>query len=185
MFAASAASAALSNYSVWIDTSSLNGTGALDFQFNPGNTTGSASAVISGFTGGTLISDPAPALTGDVSGTLPATVTINNTTQWNDYFTNITFGNSIKFNLALSGAALNSFYFSIFSDADGTAPALTSDATNGYAFIVDMNQDGDTITFNTPNGAASITPTPIPPSVLLLSSGLAGLGFLRRRFFRV
>ena len=182
MFAASAASASLSTYAVSIDTSSLIGTsGALDFQFNPANSTGftTATAGISGFTGGTLSS---PVLTGDGSGTLPSSVTLNNTTQYNDYFTNYTFGNSIKFNLSLSGALGNSFTFSMFSDAAGSSPALTSDTTDGYALRLDINQNGNAITNNIPtNISSSVTPTPIPPSMLLFASGLSGMFFMKRK----
>ena len=47
--------------------------------------------------------------------------------------------------LSTSGSA---FAFSMFSDAAGTIPALTTDAINGFAVTVDVNLDGTTTVAN-------------------------------------
>jgi hypothetical protein len=85
LLAAAPAGAAIS-YTVVVDTGSVSGTsGFLDFQFNPGNaTTQAATATITNFTGGTL--SGAPQISGNVSGTLPGTITFANSTALNEYF---------------------------------------------------------------------------------------------------
>jgi len=109
LFAASLASADLITYDVTVNTSSISGTvGSLDFNFNPGPLiTQSASLQILDFSGnGTLAGSPL--LTGDVSGTLPATVTFDNGSVFNDYFEGFTFGTKLSFDVSLYGPALSS-----------------------------------------------------------------------------
>ena len=179
MLASSSAFASFS-YNVAIDTSSLATTaGALDFQFNPGsNTLGDATATISNFyTDGSLL---AAYPTGDVTGTLPTTVVIGNTTGYNDFFQTKTFGSKVSFDLNLSGKAGSLFSFYIFSNTDGTSAALTKDSANGIAFTIETNQDGTATVVNN-SAQTAITPTPIPAAIYLLGSGLMGLVGLRRR----
>ena len=93
-----------------------------------------------------------PALTGDVSGALPTTLTFDNGAGFNDYFEGFTFGSTLLFNVSLFGPALSgpdmtstsgsTFAFSMFSDQQGTMPVLTTDMTNGFAFTIDINLDG-------------------------------------------
>src|SRR5258708_30355109 len=78
LFAASFASADTIIYDVSVNTSAISGTaGAIEFQFNPGGlTTQAASLQILNFTSdGSLAGTPA--ISGDVSGTLPATLTVD------------------------------------------------------------------------------------------------------------
>jgi hypothetical protein len=87
---ASMASAAPITYDPTVNTSSISGTaGSLDFNFNPGPlVTQSASVQILSFASdGTLAGSPM--LTGDASGALPATLTFDNGTAFNDYFEGI------------------------------------------------------------------------------------------------
>jgi len=153
-------------YDVTVDTSSIFGTpGSLDFNFKPGPlVTQAASLQIFGFASdGTLAGGSCltggPCLTGDASGgPLPATLTFHNGTGFNDYFGDFTFGSTISFQVSLYGPALSSpdgvstsgskFAFSMFSDAAGTIPALTTDTTDGFAFTVDVNLDGTTTVTN-------------------------------------
>src|SRR5579859_4242167 len=122
-------------YTVTINTSSISGTvGSFDLNYNPGPlTTQGASLQVVKFAGnGTTTGSPA--LAGHVSGTLPATITLDNGTAFNDYFQGFTFGSTLSFNVTLFGPALSSpdgasasgttFAFSLFSDAAGTQPAL-------------------------------------------------------------
>jgi hypothetical protein len=138
-----------------VDTSSINGTvGSLDFQFNPGALSSqSASLQVLAFTSdGTLAGSPQ--LTGDVSGLLPGTLTLDNGTGFNDYFEGFAFGNTISFDVSLYGPALSppngvsssgsTFAFSMFSDSAGTVPALTTDTTDGFATTLNVNLDGTT-----------------------------------------
>jgi hypothetical protein len=80
--------------------------GSLDFQFNPGSLASqSVSLQILNFASdGTLAGSPT--LTGDVNGTLPATLTFDNGTTFNDYFQGFTFGTALSFDVSLYGPAL-------------------------------------------------------------------------------
>lgn len=181
-------------YNVTVDTSSIVGTGgSLDFQFNPGPlVTQTANLQIQSFTSsGTLGS---PMLSGDVGGALPGTVSFDNGGGYNDYFTGFTYGSALSFLVNLYGPAVTSpdgistsgsrFAFSMFSDPGGTVPVLTSDLTDGYALTGDINLDGTATITNYSSQltvTSPVTATPEPSTLLLLGSGLASLGFLRRR----
>jgi hypothetical protein len=177
---------------VIVDTSSISGTaGSLDFQFNPGPSYEAAFLQILSFaSGGTLAGGPT--LTGDVSGgPLPATTTFDNGTAYNDYFEGFTYGSSISFDVSLYGPALSSpddvstsaFAFSMFSDAAGTIPALTSDTTDGFAFSVDVNPDGTTTVSNF-SSQTSVQPAssaaPEPGSLILMETAMALMVMLLR-----
>ena len=180
------ASAAPIIYVVTIDTSSIAGTaGSLDYNFNPRSlTTQAASIQILGFSSdGSLAGSPA--LTGDVSGASPSALTFDNGTGFNDYFEGFTFGSTLTFDVSLYGPALSSpdevstlgstFAFSIFSDAAGTIPALTTDTTDGFAFIVNVNPDGSTTVTDysdqtTVESETSVIPE--PGSLWLVAIGL-------------
>ena len=126
----------------------------------------------------------------NVSGTLPATLTFDNLTGFNDYFEDFTFGSLLSFQVSLYGPALSTpdgvstsgsaFAFSMFSDTAGTVPTLTTDTTDGFATLINVNLDGtSTLTNYVPSSPANVTPE--PSSLLLLVTGLFGLGMLTRR----
>jgi hypothetical protein len=167
-------SAAPITYNVMVNTSSISGTaGSLDFNFNPGLlTTQSASLKILTFaSNGSLLSCAANVQgfcpTGDVSGQLPATLTFDNATPFNDYFDDFTFGSTLSFQISLYGPALSApdgvstsgsaFAFSMFSNRAGTIPALTTDTTDGFAVTVADNLDGTT-TVNNFSAQTSVQP---------------------------
>jgi hypothetical protein len=196
--AASAMAGAIT-YDVTVDTSSITGTvGSLDFNFNPGPLVSqSASLQILGFTSnGTLAGSPT--LNGDVSGALPATRTVDNGTGFNDYFDGFTFGSTLSFDLSLFGPALSApdlistsastFAFSMFSDAAGTVPTLTSDTTDGFAFTVDVNLDGTTTVTNFSPETGVVPETgavPEPGTLTLIAlGGVAFVVFARARKLR-
>jgi PEP-CTERM motif len=196
------AASALANpitYNVTINTSSISGTaGSLDFNFNPGPLVSqSASLQILGFTSnGTLAGGPT--LTGDVSGALPATLTFDNGTGFNDYFEGFTFGSTLSFDVSLFGQALSApdlistsgstFAFSMFSDAAGTVPALTTNTTDGFAFTVDVNLDGTTTVTNFSTQTSVVPATsgvPEPGTLTLIAlGGVAFAGFARGQRLR-
>ncbi len=149
-------------YFVTVDTTAIGGTaGNIDFQFNPGGVSQSAFVSISSFSsvGGTLTG--APLTVGDVSGTLPGTVTINNTAALNDYFQPFTFGMSFQFQLLFGGPAITSpdgtstsgsaFGLSLFNSA-GDATFLTTNP-DGFAGVGDVGLDGKVTTTVFPSNA--------------------------------
>jgi hypothetical protein len=181
-------------YFVNIDTSVINGTpGFLDFDFAPGNDSQSATATITDFsTTGSLLG--APQVNGGVSGDLPGTLSIDNSTQFNDYFQEFNYGTNISFLLSFNGPALSSpdgtstsgstFAFAMF-DSTGSNPLLTTDP-NGNTFTTEVNLDGTTnaLTFPAVIGgipAATLTPTtsPVPEPSFLAALGF-GLFFVVR-----
>jgi len=182
----SAASAGTITYDVKVNTSSIAGTaGSLDFNFNPGPLiTQAAPLQVLDFAGnGTLTG--APSLTGDVSGgPLPATVTFDNGSGFNDYFRGFTYGSALSFQVSLYGPALSSpngtatsgsaFAFSMFSDPAGTAPLLTNNLTDGFALTVNVNLDGTTTLTNFSSETTAVVPK--PSTVVLIGTAIALMG---------
>jgi hypothetical protein len=176
-------------YDVTVDTSSIEGAaGSLDFNFNPGPlVTQAANLQILNFTSDGSLEACAANIqgfcpTGDVTGTLPGSLTFDNGTSFNDYFDGFSYGSSLSFDVRLYGPAINSpdgvstsgstFAFSMFSDAAGTIPTLTSDTTNGFAFTVDVNLDGTTTVTNYSSETSIVPQTstvPEPKSLGLLA----------------
>lgn len=188
-------------YDVTVNTSSITGTmGSLDFNFNPGPlVTQAASVQILNFASDGALAGNCPCGTGDVSGQLPAALTFVNDTGFNDYFDSFTYGTTISFAVSLFGPALSSpdgvstsgstFAFSLFSDAGGTMPVLTSDTTDGFAFTMDVNLDGSTTVtnFSPQTGVTQMTGAPGPSGVpepgplALMATALACLALFGRR----
>jgi hypothetical protein len=186
--AAEPASAAVT-YVVTVNTTAVNGTsGFLDFQFNPGNGTSQpATATISNFAvvGGAVTG--APSDTGNVTGALPATVTIVNSTALNEAFQGFTYGTSFSFVLTLSGPAIDTpngtatagstFGIGLYDSASN--PILTDQgALTGFAGQVDINLNGTNTptAFPTPPAGPSVVTfqTPNRPTITK-SFGLAAI----------
>jgi hypothetical protein len=190
-------------YLVTVDTSAINGvSGNLDFQFNPGGPSSqSATASLLSFSSAGGVLGGAPDITGDVTGALPGTVTIGNTTAFNDYFQPFTFGTSFQFQLLLDGPAINTpngtatsgstFGLSLF-DAAGTSVFLTTNS-DGFVATADVNLDGSVTTSTFPSTVAGGPPVvtfsnppgvPEPSTFTFLSSSLlalAGIAAIRRK----
>jgi hypothetical protein len=188
------------SYLVTINTSAITGeSGNLDLQFDPGVLPGTqlATASVQNFsTNGTL---GTATLTGNVTGTLPGTLSFDNQTAFNDDFQAMVFGNTIQFDLLLSGPAVlapdgtsvsgSSFGIGLW-DSPGFNPLLTSDP-NGFAGIVNIDLDGSgtTSTFLTNTGGPPIvtftpqvtTVIPEPGNILLFGTGLVAILGLARK----
>ena len=93
-----AASSAFGSYGMDfnVNTSSLNGqSGYLELQLSPGPVLGAANALVSNYSSDAALLVGAPVLTGDVSGALPASVTLTNSNglyQARPYLTAATSG---------------------------------------------------------------------------------------------
>lgn len=193
------AAAQAQRFQVTLNTTSLSGTaGNLDFQFNPGGAGAqNATLQISGFTTtGTLAGTAMD--TGGVTppGTLPGTLTIANSGNFNDVFQGITFGSTLSFLATFSGPALNppggttvgsTFAFSLY-DAAGANTLLGTNA-DGSVLDISVNPDGSQ-TPQSGSTALTVTAVPVPeasPALslgLLLALGGGGLAVARRRRVR-
>ena len=182
--------AGMITYDVTAQTASLTGSsGYIDFQFNPqGSTSLLATASVTSFvTDGTLGAPLAPL--GDVSGTLPGTVTLDNGTPTNEYTQGFTYERTISFDVTLSGSAVggsaptgSSFLFTLY-DSTGTP---FSTGPGGAIVTIDINPDGTTTSTAyppvSPGGptATVVTPSVVPEPATLVPMILgigAGLGW--------
>ncbi len=183
---------ATTSYTVAVDTSTLSGhTGSLDFQFNPGvGTFQSATVQASGFVGGVYGGSQTIFGSGVSGGPIPTALSITNVGgQDNEVLDSYTFANSLTFTLNFSGPAITApsgsdtagslFAFSIFSDAAGTIPTLTTDP-NGIALTISLSDQG-ALSSNIISPELRITPE--PSSFALLFAPLVWLtaAALRRR----
>jgi hypothetical protein len=194
-----AAFASSIEYTVAVNTSSqATNYGYLEMQFNASSSpTQLADAVVTNvMTDGVLDpSDPNNDEDGDVSGLLPGTLSFDNGTTFNDYFEGIAFGDSITFDLLLSGPAINSpngdgggTFTLDFLNSSITGFLFTDDPINDLpVFTVNVNPDGSTTgaTYpSTSDGTPVVTAfaeVPEPSMPFLVVGGLLAFGALRRR----
>ena len=114
-------------------------------------------------------------------------ITLTDSSADDEDFETFTFGSKLFFSLLFSGPAVDSpnglssstseFAFSMFSDAAGTIPVLTSDP-NGIAALVTVKLDGTL-------AKAAVSPeatfVPEPGTFGLVGGAFATLGWIRRR----
>jgi hypothetical protein len=186
-------------YAVTVNTSSaLLSNGYIEFQFNNGPlSTQPANADVANFlTDGVLT--PPGTNTNESSGQLPGTVTLDNSTSFDDYIEGITFGTTITFNLDLYGPAISNpngdgggEFILDFLNSDQSGYLFTADSQNDVpVFTVTINGDGTTTaqTYPSQNGGPPVvtfvgpTPVPEPSSVLLLCGGALAMLLIGRRW---
>jgi hypothetical protein len=178
-------------------TSALAQMGYIEFQFNNGPlTTQPANADVAAFvTDGVLI--PPGTNTNESSGMLPGTVTQDNSTSFDDYIEEMTFGTTITFDLDLYGPAISNpngegggTFTLDFLNSDQSGYLFTDDPQNDVpVFTVDINGDGTTtaMTYPSENGGPPVvtfigpTEVPEPSSIAMLCGGLFALAFFGRR----
>jgi hypothetical protein len=187
-------------YNLTIDTSSqLANQGWIDIEFNS-SSFGSQLAyadVMNFATDGALI--PTGDNTGDSSGQLPGTVSMDNGTTFDDYFEEMTFGTTITLTLDLSGPALTSpngqgggTFTLDFLSADQSAFVFTDDPANDVpVFTANINPDGSVTpaTYSSANdGTPVVTFTtgaqqtiPEPSTVILTGFALLAFAGLRHK----
>ncbi len=191
---ASAGAFADSLYSVNVDTSSLLGTFAqlafdLIYGSGPSNT-----VTISGFSSDGILGSVFP--TGLVSGALPATVTLADSSSsfFNEYLTDLTLGTTFSFTLdsTTNGPDSTSIpdALSVFllDPSSGLPLFATSDPTGAdslFTLNIDGTPEGDlgvyTATVSATPGSGGPNAAPEPRTSILLAGGLA---FLIWRFER-
>jgi PEP-CTERM motif len=180
---------------VTVDTHTLNATtGSIDFQFNPSPSGSQAATVqIGNFSGATYLNGTQFDQGAVTGGPLPSSISITNSSTGvgiNEDFEDIKFGNSLKFLLSFSGPAVTSpngssfaseFFLSMFSDAAGTIPVLTTNP-NGILATVSINPDTGLLSTNAVSSAVSFAPE--PGSLTLLGGGLLAVAAWARRRHR-
>jgi hypothetical protein len=177
--------AAANTFFISMDTSTISGvTGSLFFSYGPGLApVDSATATISGFSGGTLGSVIFPGGT----GVLPATLTMDNSAPVN-YQQAITFGNKISFFVALTGPAVSNPSAGAIGGTDlalflldGSDGPLPIDDPDGLVLDVSIAPNTGQISVTGQPVVTSVL-LPEPGSMLLLLSGMVLVGSrLRRR----
>src|SRR5437764_665002 len=149
-YAAPRICAGSSLYNVAIDTTGLSAVnGELVFDFTSGGGPSSNSLTISSFTSNGVFGTASSI--GLVSGTLPATITLQDdpaTSVFNEYATGFTFGNSISFVLDVTsnapGPSSSPDEFAVFLlGSDGVTSLISSGDPTGadrlFAFDLDGN----------------------------------------------
>ncbi len=188
-------------YYATVDTSSQLGQyGYVDLQFNPSvlSTEAATATVFTFSTDGTLNpADPLNGTVGDVTGALPASVTLANTDSTNEYTEGMQFGGTITFFLNFDGPAIDApdgrgggTFVLDFLDSSGNF-LFTSDPSGSTPFnwttgYINVNGDGSTSVTTPPgpsNGpsVATFTLVPEPSTRLLIVPALLALGSARRR----
>jgi len=185
-------------YHITIDISALGlpptsslGPFALDFQLNSGNTLNNNTAVVSNFTfGGGGAPFGAANTFGGASGDLAGgTLTLNDTTPFNEFYQTFTTGVSVGFDLSLTqnvDAGLTPDAFSV-SILDGTTANIPTTAGDNTLLHADINTTGalsiDQLNLASGTGTysgVSIQAVPEPSAAMCaLLAGAAGV--LRRR----
>lgn len=165
-------------YQVTIDTRGMSGTGLLDFAFLGLESSGAATAYLSGFSGafGDFV------LEGDASGTRDTGIVLGNGSGFNDYLQAVMLGDLFRFTVR----------FDVAPEGDGTTlgVALYNDDLSGYLGVegnlaqFDL-MPGSAIVVSSDNPLTRLSEVPEPASMAVMMMGLMLLGWtLRRRGMR-
>jgi hypothetical protein len=183
---AAAASAAPISYTLTFSGLMAGNAGTIDLFYVPGEPSPPpATATITSFDvdNGSL---GAATSTGNVTGTLPGTVTFGNSATSN-VSQALTFGNTLSFDLTLDGDALSTFIvqFSVDPIDSNPAPAfgalmMAFDSTGLTGYFVSPGPSGEPAPAFT-IAPATLTAVPEPATLVLLSTGVLGLIVRRRK----
>jgi len=148
-------------------------TGSLAFDFIDGGPP-SNSVTISAFSSNGVLGSPT--LTGDAAGSLPGTVTIGDSSFFNEYLTDFKFGTTLSFSLSMtnvppgSGSLPDEFSLYLLDSSASNSVVTTSDPTGADALFA-AGSDGSLSVYTSTREATTVTPvvSSIPePSCLAL-----------------
>lgn len=168
---------------VTVDTSALSGTtGDLVFDFIDGGTPANT-LTLSDFTSDGTLGTSTPI--GDVSGTLPGTVTLGDSEFFNEYLQGSTFGSSLSFTFDTTGSPADptSFpdAFSFFLlDSTGMPVPTTSDPTGANALFLYSVGEADPLAVysDTVRIGGGTNAVPEPSTFILFVVGLSVLSLV-------
>jgi len=168
-----------------IDTSSLAGiTGNLAFDFLDGGPPSNTVNITNFTSDGTL---GAATLTGGASGSLPAPVTLTDSSFFNEYLAGFTFGNHISFQVAstdlppAAGSSPDEFSFYLVDSTNTNSLVTTSDPTGADSLFA-LGMDGSVDAYTSAQVTTTVTPlnpVPEPSYVLLLGMAVGVFGACR------
>lgn len=181
-------------FHVAIDTSVLQGSASapfsLDFQLNSGNTLGNNTAVIGNFTfGGGGVPFGSVNAFGAAVGSLSGSITLSDSSPFNEFFQSFTAGSVLGFDLSLTqnvdaGPTPDAFTVSILDNnrlnipTNGFADTLLHvdiDSTNPLR-IIQLNLSSGTGDF----AGVTVSAVPEPGTLASVMVGLGMLAWLRR-----
>lgn len=182
---------------VTVNTSALAGTtGYLYLQYDNEGTTVASTAVVSATGAAFGAQDTQDVANGAaVTGTTlasPSSVSFLNTNTVNDFLQQVTFGQTLSFNVnlnstpsAITPTEVSTLSIGVFADAFGATPLLNVTG-NGNANLagtvaainLEDNGTGSAVSLD---ASTTATPTPIPAAFWLLGSGLVGLVGKRKK----
>jgi hypothetical protein len=188
-------SAGTITYLVTVNTSGFAGDGNIDLQFNPGNIPGAdaATAAVMQFNGAAVVGSPM--IVNDVTGVLApdTTVLFDNQKTFNDFFQEVTFGQSLSFLVTFGGTAIQSpsagatfgstFSVGLFDNTANQNPLVGAD---GIAGEIDINPGSSLLTTQvfpagSPVASISLVSSPEPATIVLAGMALCVVGIASRK----
>lgn len=190
LFTAQTGGASTIEYYVDINTASLVGNSSgpfsLDFQLNDGSGLGDANntATINNFAFGTGGASGTANLSGGTSGALSSSVTLTDTTPFNEFYQTFNAGTTLSFDVTLtlnsdSGPTPDSFAFAILDNNLNNIP--TTGVGDSY-LLVNLGPTPSVTTgfSSSPGVTVSVAAVPEPGSLAWVSLGLMAFGLWKR-----
>jgi hypothetical protein len=190
-------------FTVTLNTTPLESEGGsgpfyIDLTLTAGSTVNTAQATINSFsfgTGGSAGSNSTITLTNGAAGSLGSGVTLNDSTNYNDFNQAFTPGSLLTFNVDIATTSISTpipanFSFSIL---DGTGNAIATTDPSGASTLLNLDLTGPSPTIHTYSspsdnlGAPSVSypgSVPEPASLAMTAIGLVMAGSIARRRWR-